>query len=235
MPGDHLEIAPPSLGQAGLAEQALGRPEDERERRAQLMAHVREQLAAQLVEAAELGVRRPQLSVRVVDLLSALEDLDLHLPRLRTQGFREQLLLGARPLEAHEIGDVLDPVQNVEDLAGGAEHGRVERAPVALFEGGWIPGAWNVVLLHRHRVRDAAVEHALERGAQVPGPGRLRVPRVVREHLEQPSPEDRRPLRHGRAQVGVADRDDREVGGQHEIEARDRLEQESEISLARVH
>jgi len=60
-------------------------------------------------------------------------------------------------------------------------------------------------------------QHPLERRTQVGLAGGAGVVRIVREHLEEAAPEDLVALRHRRAEVGVADGGDRQLGGQDEI------------------
>ena len=66
---------------------------------------------------------------------------------------------------------------------------------------------------------------------QVAHAGRFGIVGIVGEHVEQGPPEDLLPPRHGGAQVGVADRDDREIRSEHEIESGRGLEQRSEVRL----
>jgi CheY-like chemotaxis protein len=56
----------------------------------------------------------------------------------------------------------------------------------------------------------------------------------VRKHFEYVATEDLLPLGHRRGQIGVADRDDPEIGVEHEIEARSGLEERSEVRLSSI-
>jgi hypothetical protein len=221
---DDLQIPPASIAGSGRGEDLLGRPDDERERRAELVAHVGEEVGLQLIEllrrrieTLELGVGHAQLPVRVVELAGAEVDLRFHLLRPAPELLGELVLLAPELLQADELGHVLDAVDDVRDPPVGADDGRVHRAPVALLEAA--VGPPDVVLLHRHRVGDTVREDPVDRGLQVPDAARVRVPRVVREDLEQGTAEDAFARRHGRAQIGVAHRDDGQVGGEDQIRA----------------
>jgi len=73
---DHLELAPLRVAEAGArVQQLLGRPEDQRQRRAQLMADVGEQVALELVELAHALQQALQLRVLATDL-GFLPDID---------------------------------------------------------------------------------------------------------------------------------------------------------------
>ena len=146
----------------------------------------------------------------------------------------ERLLLQACPLEAHEVGDVLDVMDDVRHRAVLSEHGGVQRAPVSLLEPTALRGrSPDIVFLHSHRVRALLLEDSLKRGAQVANAGGSSVARVVGEHVEDPAPQDRRPLGHGRAQVGVAHGDDDELAVQHQVQPGRGLEQSPKLRLSR--
>ena len=150
----------------------------------------------------ELLVGLAQLTVGRRQLTAAADDFALHLA-----GPIAQLLADLARL--HELGHVLDAVQDVAHVARGTEDGQVLGAPVLALKAAI--GAADVVLLHRHRVRRARGEHALERGAQVVGARRLRVVGVIGEHLEEAATE--RLLARGvrRQQARVGGRDHREA------------------------
>ncbi len=93
-------------------------------------------------------------------------------------------------------------------------------------------GPANVILLQGHRVRDARLADAIERGAEVPRAGGRRVIGVVGEDLEEPSSDNLVPLRHRRFQVRVVRRDDRQVWRKDEEEPRRRLEDGTEVRHA---
>jgi hypothetical protein len=92
-------------------------------------------------------------------------------------------------------------------------------AAIALFL-----GPLDVVLLDRHRVRDAALPNAVERGGEVADAGGLWVVRVVGEDLEDPAADDLVAPRHGGVQVGVRRGDDPQVGVEHQVKTRRSLE-----------
>jgi hypothetical protein len=72
-----------------------------------------------------------------------------------------------------------------------------------------------MIFLHRHGVRLAAAQHALERGAQMGGAGRGGVAGIAWKHLENAAADDPVALRPQGLQVGVADRDDGESRVEH--------------------
>lgn len=82
---------------------------------------------------------------------------------MRPQLAGELMLCVTGLLEAHELGDILDPVDDVGHLRAGAEDRRVDRTPEPLLE-------------------SAAVRFGLA------DTGRLRVGGVVREYVEQTRP-----------------------------------------------
>ncbi len=98
----------------------------------------------------------------------------------------------------------------------------LEAAPLGL-------GPAYVVLLDRHRVRAPRLTNALERGTEVARSGGGRIVGVVREDVEEPSPEDLLPRRHRRPQVCVADRDDRQIRRQDEEQPRRGLEERAKV------
>ena len=88
-----------------------------------------------------------------LQLRRAAQDLRLHLRRLPAQLGRHGLLLALELLEPDELGHVLDRVDDVFEPAGGVEHRRVDRAPVAhLVAAALVIGLADVVLLDGHRV-----------------------------------------------------------------------------------
>ena len=166
------------------------------------------------------------------DLLRPPVDLDFHLAGPRAQRFGQSLLLGAALLEANEVGDVLDAVDDVFHGAARVEHRRVERAPVPLFEAASFRGRLgDVVLLDGHRVGGACLQNPLERRAQVARAGRGRILGVVGKDVEQPATEDGRPVRHGRPQIGVARGDDGEVRLQNQEQPWRCFEQQLEVRV----
>ena len=225
MPGgreDEMEVLALLLFQL-LQLQQLGEPEDGVQRGAQLVAHPRQVLALGRVRLVGRLLGLPQLHGALPHLL-----LDAGVAQPEVGG--EMLLRRAVLLQAHDLGDVVDAVDDVGELPVGREDRRVDRAPEPDLEGATFGlGAADVVLLHRHRVGNAIPPHPLQRRPQVPLAGRPGVIRVVGEDLEQPPAHDARPDGHGVAQVGVAHGHDHQVGVEHEIGARCCLEQRLEI------
>ena len=189
------------------------------------------QLLGLLVEARELFVGSPELPVRVVQLAGPQVDLGLHLLRAAPELFGELRLLGPLLLEADELRHVFDPVDDVRHPAV-HEDRRIDGAPVPLLEPAALGlGSANVVLLDRHGVGDTILEHPVERGSQVSGPGGVRVVGVVREDVEETAAEDLLPLGHRGAQIRIARCHDLQVRGQHEIEPGGRLEERPEVRV----
>src|SRR5581483_8711103 len=104
-------------------------------------ADVAEERRLGRVELPELRVRFTQLVVRLGELPATADDLSLHLASSTAQLFTE---LGG----THQLGHLLDPMQDVDDLAGSGEHGDISRAPIFRLERP-VRSA-NVVALNRH-------------------------------------------------------------------------------------
>jgi hypothetical protein len=211
---DHARPPVRLLPQLTRAEQ-LAEAEDGGKRRAQLVAHPRQELVLGLARLAQLGICD-------LKLLRPAQDLCLH------------------PLTAlaqlDELGHVLDPVDDVPDAAQVVQDGRVHRAPVAHLE----PAALgirppDVVLLHGHRVGPAGLAHPLERRAQVADAGRRRIVGVVGEDVEDAPSQDVVAADHGRSHVRVAHRGDAEVGVEDQERARCSLEQRPEVNALAAH
>jgi len=135
-----------------------------------------------------------------------------------TEGIRESLLLAAQLAEANELGDVFHSMNDVDEFAVGTQYRRVHRTPEAFFETTHFRrGAPDIVFLDRHRIGNAVLKNAIERSAQVPYSVGVRIVRIVRKHIENATPQDLLTRCHRGLKVRVADRHDREVGGQNEI------------------
>ena len=215
VPGEEIVVALAEILAAAVAEQLLARAVEQHE--AAVGERLHEQHARQVVDH------------RVEEAGGLLQLLDhvLLVAHMLDAGVR--LLL-----QAHDLGHVLDPVDDPRDLAGLVQDRRIERRPIALLEAaafGVRPA--DVVFLHRHRVRAAELQHAHQRGAQVVDPGRGGIVRIVREHVEQAAPQDAGALGLGGAAIGIADRDDGKVRRQHEVEVGRRFEQRAEIGQQR--
>jgi hypothetical protein len=183
------------------------------ERRAQLVAHARQELALG-------GAGRAQLHVGALQLGRAAQDLGR--------------LLVAALLQPDVLGHVLDAVDDVAQALVLVQDRRVARAPVAHLEApAFLGRAPDVVLLHGHRVGRAAVAHAFQRRAQVAHAVRRRVVGVVREDVEDPATDDLVALRHRRREVRIAHRDDPELRVQDEVEPGRGLEKQSKVRLLR--
>jgi len=206
----------------------LAEPHDRRERRAQLVTHLREKLVFRRVGRAQPGVR-------VLQFDRPPENLAFHHRRALLQFVRQRLLAALALLQPDELGHVLDAMDDVPEPFVVVQHGRVPRAPVPLLEAAAaLLRPADVVLLHGHRVGNAALAHALERRAQVADPGRLVVVRVVREHVEDAAAGDLVALRHRRVEVRVADRDDAKVGVEHQVETGAGLEERTKVGRVPV-
>ena len=122
---------------------------------------------------------------------------------------RDLILRLALAAEPHDLGHVLDAVDDGRDLPARPEHGRVDRTPPALLEpAACLRGTADGMMLHGHDVGAARGEYPLERSPEVPNARSVRIVGIVREHVEQSTVEDGLPLCHGRPKVGVIDRDD---------------------------
>jgi hypothetical protein len=132
----------------------------------------------------------------------------------------------------HLLGHVLHAMDDVRDALVVAEHGAVEGAPVALLEAtALLRGTPDVVLLNGHPIRCPRRERSAERGTEVPGPGGFGIVGIVGEHIEECPTDDVFALRHRRAQVRLAHGDDGEIGREHQVAARRRLEERLEVGL----
>jgi hypothetical protein len=115
-------------------QEQLGHQHDRVDRLLQVVSHERGPFLAKKLELFERRVGAPEPVVDVLQLLSANEDLRFHLFGVNTKRCRFFLLLDAGVLETHELGHVLDAVDDVSELAAGSENRAVYRAPPALFE-----------------------------------------------------------------------------------------------------
>src|SRR5687767_2561996 len=95
---------------AAVRQTVLDRTEHEGERRPELVADVAEEGGLGGVELAQPGVGLAELAVGRRQLAAALQDLALHRARLIAQTVAE--LAGL-----YQLGHILDPVEDVGDLA----------------------------------------------------------------------------------------------------------------------
>ena len=117
------------------------------------------------------------------------------------------------------LGDVLHGLDDELHSAGGVEHGRVARQPVALHEPAGPDGVGHFIVLRGHFVRLAGGHCLSERGAHVGhgvGFGGLW---VAREGVEEELPDEGGPLGEGRSQVVVAGRYYAQVRRQQQVGA----------------
>ncbi len=144
--------------------------------------------------------------------------------------------LAAGLLEAHKLGDVLNPMNDKVHSAVGAEYRRILWAPVPFFESAAFRfGPANIVLLDGHGVGPAEFEHANERCPQVIHAGCLRIVGIIREDFENATAQNLLATRHGGEQIGVADGDNSEVRRKDQIQAGSSLKQHPEIRLRGIH
>ena len=135
------------------------------------------------------------------------------------------LLVNALLFEANELGAILDAMNDVGHLLVGAKARRVKRAPMPFLEASaLLLRLADVVLLDRHGVRHAILQHPFQGGSQVADTCRGRIARIIRKYFEDSLAKNLFALRHGCAQVGIADCDNLEVNGQHQIQPRRRFE-----------
>ena len=136
-----LEVVTLAVVETAGREELLGRPHDERQRRAQLVAHVGEELRLQRVELLQAPVDAGQLQVRHLELrlpvLGGLGRLDegerarnerrKHYRRRDRRGGREQLHVAREPVHGHPEGPHLHEVGRA---AGDDEGPEGEEHPV---------------------------------------------------------------------------------------------------------
>jgi hypothetical protein len=91
--------------------------------------------------------------------------------------------------------------------------------------------ATDVVFLHRHRVRLATVENAIEGGAKVANARCGCIGRIVRKYIEESASQDLFAHRHGGAEVGIADRHDGHVRQEYETQAGGGLKEDPEVDV----
>src|SRR5579862_3113708 len=106
--------------------------------------------------------------------MAALKNLALH-------GALSAAQLVTQFIRPHQLGDVLDPMQDVKHLARWREDWDILGAPIPCFEVAVWPA--NVIFLHRHGIWQSGRQYALKRRAQVIGPTRLRIIRIVRKYF----------------------------------------------------
>ncbi len=131
---------------------------------------------------------------------------------------------------AHQLGDVLDAMQDRADAAVGSQDRRVDRIPIALLEAAAFGiGFADVVFLDAHHVGPAQFEDTAERRPQIGDAVGARVVRIVGKHLEHMPAEDVLAAGHRGAAIGVVHRADRERGIEHQIQTRRLGEERTEI------
>ena len=148
---------------------------------------------------------------RAVDLQQrAVARQDLHALRRRLDEGAQVLLALAgvqRRLRPNELGRVLEAMDDPQQLAGVREHGRVERGPVALLDASTLAlGAADLVLLDIHRIGALSGDDLLQGRSQGD-----RADRIVAEHVEDRSADDRLAPGLHRVEIRVTRVDDREV------------------------
>ena len=219
-----------------VAQHALGRAEDQRERRAQLVAHVGEELGLHAVQLLQPRVQQGQLLVGLLQPATGLGHLagspdDLGLGLVDADALR--LCLGVA-LQTDVVRDVTDRVDDVGHRPVGPEDRGVVRAPEALLESAAFGiGPRDVVLLDGHGVAHPVAQHPGQRCPQVAHALGGGVVGVVGEDVEDAPADDCGPSGPGRLQVGVAGRDDDELRVEDEEEARGGLEEHPEVGSGR--
>ncbi|WP_244484111.1 MULTISPECIES: hypothetical protein [unclassified Rhizobium] len=175
------------------------------------MTDISEKVRPQPIEIAKLAIGFGHL-------LRALEDFQLHFLRPAAQLFVGFELRAVPVLQSDELSDILDPVDDIGDLAILVEDRLVEGAPVPRFEAASV-GLSHVVLLDGHRVTDTCFDDTSKRIPQNSGSRRGRIFRVIRKDIENIHADDNGPVRHRRIQIGIAHRDDGQVPVEDQIEA----------------
>lgn len=110
-----------------FSERILQRPQHQCQRRAELMADVAEERGLGRIRFREAGVGVAQFAHRHGELLAAADDFALHVAAAAAQ-----FLAGFAG--AHQLGDFLHLVRDVNHLAGRRQHRQVLRAPVTAGE-----------------------------------------------------------------------------------------------------
>ena len=229
---DDLDLARCSResGPCASCEELLDRTQHERERRAELVAHVGEEAGLELVQSREFLVRDAELLIGALDLLRADVHLRLHLVCARALLLDHPALLGALLSQAHELGHVLGAVEEVRDAPALVEDRAVRRAVVPLGEAPALRfGHANGVSLYRHGVGHPRHEHALEGGPQVPRARGIRIVRIVRENIEEPAAHGRLARDQPRPQERVTRGDDGEARVEDEVTLRRGLEERTKV------
>ena len=249
VPLNHLERRRPRIGDAGPRQHLLDWAKYQGQRRPQLVADVGKELCLQLVDSlqpivqlraleralGELGVRRPQLAIDVLEVLRAREDLGFHLLRAILEQLGPPRLLAILLLQPDERGHVLDAVDDVGDLAVRVAHRRIDGAPVALLEAAaFALRPADVILLDRHHVCAFRLAHPFERGAQIPRAGRGGIVRIVGKHVKEVAAENLFALGHRGAEIGVARGNNFQIGCEHQVQTGRRFEQGPEVGRSPI-
>ena len=184
-----------------------------------------------------LGVDLLELAAGRGHLPGPGEDLGLHALRLPPK--LRGLLVGGRfrLLEAHELGDVLDPMDDPRQLPSRrhrvhTKDRSVDRTPIPSLELTIRPP--DVVPLDRHRVRHALGNHPFKRGSRVWNSRSGRVIGIVGKDLEDATSNDLLSDRPRRRQIRLADCHDAQVRRQDEVAAGACLEKRPKVRRRRI-
>ncbi len=173
-----------------------------------------------------------ELTVDFLNLLRAPKNLGLHFVCTRSQLSGDSVLFMFRLLEANELCDIFDAVNDVGEFPVRAENRGIDRTPIPFLESASFRfGPADVVFLHRHGIRRSILQHSGQRRAQIRDSGRGWVIGIFRKDVEQVSPQNLLPLRHRRAQIRVAHGHDRQGRRQNEVQPGYRFKQGPEIRL----
>src|SRR5687768_2449781 len=93
-----------------------------------------------------------------------------------SQLFGEFFLFGSKLLQAHKLSNILHAVDDVLQFSIFSENRRVDRAPEPLLEyTAFGLRATDVILLHRHCIRNAVFQNSVQRRREVPDTGGIRI------------------------------------------------------------
>ncbi len=169
-----------STGGSEIGELIFEWAQHERQRRPELMTDIAEEGCLGDIQFGQLGIRLTKFADRCRQLVTSIDDLALHLLSSPTEHFTHLAC-------AYELGDILNPMQDVGHVARRIKDRNILRAPVTRQKLAIRPS--DVVLLNWHGVGLPGLQHPIERGAQIAGAGSRRIVGIVGKDLEEPATE----------------------------------------------
>ena len=123
-------------------------------------------------------------------------------------------------------------MNDIENPLIGAENGCVHGTPVTFLEAAAFRfGFADVVFLNGHSVRSFVAKDTFERGAEIADAGGVWIIGIVGENVEHAAMQNGVALRERRAQIGIADGKNGQVGSENEIKPRRGLKQKLKIGF----